>query len=133
MSENTNTWQSPQAGCQLGDGEVHVWRTRRHWSPAAIARFRDLLSSEERAKADAFHFEADRHRAIVGRGLLRHLLGTPATAEYRAWREHFRASMFIRILCGLELCLGSHALDAARGTLPVAARWALMPAWHRVS
>jgi hypothetical protein len=75
LSENTNTWQSPQAGCQLGDGEVHVWRTRRHWSPAAIARFRDLLSSEERAKADAFHFEADRHRAIVGRGLLRHLLG----------------------------------------------------------
>ena len=76
LSEDTNTWQSPQAGCRLGDGGVHVWRTRRHWSPAAIARFRDLLSSEERAKADAFHFEADRHRAIVGRGLLRHLLGT---------------------------------------------------------
>ena len=76
LSENTNTWQSPQAGCRLGDGDVHVWRTRRHWSPAAIARFRDWLSYEERTKADAFHFEADRHRAIVGRGLLRHLLGT---------------------------------------------------------
>ena len=59
---------------------MHVWRTRRHWSPAAIARFRDLLSSEERAKADAFHFEADRHRAIVGRGLLRRLLGTLVVA-----------------------------------------------------
>jgi 4'-phosphopantetheinyl transferase len=76
LSENTNTWQSPQAGCRLEGGEVHVWRTRRHWSSAAIARFRDWLSYEERAKADAFHFEADRHRAIVGRGLLRHLLGT---------------------------------------------------------
>jgi 4'-phosphopantetheinyl transferase len=75
LNENINTWQLPQAGYRLGDDQVHVWRTHRHWSSAAIARFRDALSSEERAKADAFHFEADRRRAIVGRGLLRHLLG----------------------------------------------------------
>jgi 4'-phosphopantetheinyl transferase len=107
LNENTNTWQSPQAGCRLGDGDVHVWRTRRHWSPAAIARFRDWLSYEERTKADAFHFEADRHRAIVGRGLLRHLLGTSLKRPPDA----------LQILLGLN---GKPELVAALDAAPIA-------------
>jgi 4'-phosphopantetheinyl transferase len=34
-----------------------------------------MLSPEERARAEAFHFKSDRERHIIGRGLLRLLLG----------------------------------------------------------
>ncbi len=47
-----------------------------------MSRFMQTLSLEERARAERFHFEADRKRHIIGRGLSRnilsHCLGSPA-------------------------------------------------------
>jgi 4'-phosphopantetheinyl transferase len=66
----------------LPEDEVHVWRTTLNIPAADLAGLWYLLSSDERERADRFHFEVDRRRCIIGRGLLRlllgHILSTPA-------------------------------------------------------
>ena len=52
-----------------------MWRASLEQPPAAVARLHALLAADERERAAAFHFARDRNRYIVGRGLLRSLLG----------------------------------------------------------
>lgn len=62
-------------GLIVGPGEVHVWRASLERPPAVVVQLRRLLSADEHQRADRFRFERDRARYIVGRGLLRRLLG----------------------------------------------------------
>jgi 4'-phosphopantetheinyl transferase len=55
--------------------EVHVWRGSLDHAEPILARLRHLLSDDELARADRFHFERDRSRYISGRGQLRMLIG----------------------------------------------------------
>jgi 4'-phosphopantetheinyl transferase len=55
--------------------ETHVWRASLDQPAAAVARFRELLADDEITRAHRFHFARDRTRYIVGRGMLRTLLG----------------------------------------------------------
>jgi 4'-phosphopantetheinyl transferase len=64
-----------RARFSLPADEVHVWRTSLERPPAAVERLRLLLSRDECARADRFRFERDRSRYVVGRALLRLLLG----------------------------------------------------------
>jgi 4'-phosphopantetheinyl transferase len=57
------------------DGEVHVWRATLHAPAKSFAEFGQCLSPDERQRYDRFRFERDRKRYLVGRGLLRALLG----------------------------------------------------------
>src|SRR5258708_28641861 len=59
----------------LLEHEVHVWRTTLAMPESGISKFRQTLSPEERERADRFSFEVDRKRSVIGRGLLRLLLG----------------------------------------------------------
>jgi 4'-phosphopantetheinyl transferase len=59
----------------LPQDEVHVWRASLYQPQELFACLTHLLSVEERARADRFHFEADRKRCILARGVLRLLLG----------------------------------------------------------
>jgi 4'-phosphopantetheinyl transferase len=59
----------------LPDDEVHVWQTTLQMPSSGIAQLRQILSPDERARADRFHFEMDRRRGVIGRGYLRLLLG----------------------------------------------------------
>ena len=65
----------------LRENEVHVWRGSLSRRPAEVARLRDLLATDERARADQFRFERDRSRYIVGRATLRLLLARYLDAE----------------------------------------------------
>ena len=68
------TWKSPPPGLTLAGDAVHVWRA----SLDQPSRLEDLwltLSADEQRRASAFHFEQDRRRFIVGRGVLRSILG----------------------------------------------------------
>ena len=59
-----------------GDREIHLWWTRlslRHEEYADVAR---MLSLDERRRSDAYRVEAVRRRFVIGRGILRVLLGS---------------------------------------------------------
>ena len=59
----------------LPDPEIEVWLARLDLGIDQIAQCMELLSSDERLRAGRFHFERDRRRFIVARGVLRMLLG----------------------------------------------------------
>ena len=56
--------------------EVDIWSIDLLTPPLPLERLRELLTSEERARADRFHFERHRRRFTVRRGAMRILLGT---------------------------------------------------------
>lgn len=67
---------------RLGDAEVvlapdelHVWAVSLAPSPETVAQLETLLASDEIERAYRFRFERHRRRFIVGRGVLRQLLG----------------------------------------------------------
>ncbi len=60
---------------ELPGGEVHVWRGRvSSWSERA-ARLMAVVSADERKRGERYRLEADRLRFLIGRSLLRHVLG----------------------------------------------------------
>lgn len=65
--------ESPRT--KLGSDEVHVWGVPTSDPPRPYGVLREILSPDERARAEGFHFEADRVRYVVARGSLRLLLG----------------------------------------------------------
>jgi 4'-phosphopantetheinyl transferase len=62
-------------GTLIPPDELHVWSASLERSPVLVAQLRVLLTGDERERASRFRFERDRSRYIVGRGLLRILLG----------------------------------------------------------
>jgi 4'-phosphopantetheinyl transferase len=54
--------------------EVHVWRVSLNQNTDRIPEFGEVLSSDEAARADRFHFEKDRNQFIESRVALRILL-----------------------------------------------------------
>lgn len=72
--------------------EIHVWQARLDREADALRQLEATLSSDEIARARRFHFERDRNHYIVGRGILRELLGKylgqdPAALEF-SYGEH---------------------------------------------
>jgi 4'-phosphopantetheinyl transferase len=59
----------------ISHDEVHVWRATLEHPAGYIQRLAQTLSEDERQRAGRFRFERDRWRYIVGRGLLRAILG----------------------------------------------------------
>jgi 4'-phosphopantetheinyl transferase len=68
-------WQDPPRQNRLVNNQVFVWRVHLGSALAPIERLRSFLSPEEAARVARLHFELDRRRATVSRGLLRVLLG----------------------------------------------------------
>ena len=71
--------QCPMAPCPEKimslDPDIEVWTAKLEADTNGLAKYADLLSADERARAGRFHFEQDRHRFIVARGILRTLVG----------------------------------------------------------
>ena len=55
-------------------GEIHLWTIPLEPPPERVAALRRLLTADETARADRFHFDHHRRRFTVGRGALRELL-----------------------------------------------------------
>jgi len=68
-------WQEAPAELTLQDTDVHVWQTSLVQSEDYVARLFQILSPEEQAKAKRFRFPELQKHYIVGRGVLRELLG----------------------------------------------------------
>lgn len=65
----------------LERGIIHVWRGSLDQGPEVHRRLEALLSGDERERARRFRFDRDRDRFVVGRGLLRLLLGRYVVAD----------------------------------------------------
>ena len=74
-------WKPAPAGLWLSSNEVHVWRTDLNLPPDSILALRELLSEDEKQRADRFHFDRDRQHFIAARGILRTILGRYSDAE----------------------------------------------------
>ena len=86
-------WSTPPPGeITLGQTEVHVWRAVLDVEAAIVSRMCELLSADERARAERFHFQIDRRHFIVARAHLRMILSrymNIAPAEVRfEYSEH---------------------------------------------
>jgi 4'-phosphopantetheinyl transferase len=59
----------------LSCNDVHLWRASLEQPLPSISRLAATLSDDEHGRASRFRFERDRRRFIVGRGVLRTILG----------------------------------------------------------
>lgn len=59
----------------LLDNEVHVWCTSFKQLLPQVEQLAQILSEDEKNRAERFHFERDKAHFIIGRGLLRIILG----------------------------------------------------------
>lgn len=66
----------PGMAVSLADGTVEVVTVRLDVGLAIVGELAQCLSDTERQRASRFVFERDRHRFIVGRARLRHLLAS---------------------------------------------------------
>jgi 4'-phosphopantetheinyl transferase len=87
MGARETEWGRPPGSPRLGQDEVHVWRVYLNQTSSTRRRLFETLSADERGRAARYHFEADREAFVVGRGLLRSLLGrylglTPAAIRF---------------------------------------------------
>jgi 4'-phosphopantetheinyl transferase len=81
-------WSLNPATLSLPETDVHLWYIPLDQPATVIERFLAMLSSEEHRRAQRFFFAQDREHFIVGRGMLRVLLGSylhvpPATLKFQ--------------------------------------------------
>ena len=62
------------ASLQLSSDELHLWYANLNWSRVQREDMEEILSDDERARANRFAFERDRQRFVVSHGLLRRIL-----------------------------------------------------------
>lgn len=68
-------WETFPANLPLSKKEVHIWRADLDLQIISIQKFHQTLSTDERARAERFRFEQDRKRFVIGRGILRIIIG----------------------------------------------------------
>jgi 4'-phosphopantetheinyl transferase len=83
MITNFNcVWQLPPNQLLATKSEIHIWRATLDRPLEEVERLAQILSADESGRAQRFHFEQDRQKFIVARGLLRTILsrylGMPA-------------------------------------------------------
>jgi 4'-phosphopantetheinyl transferase len=87
-----HVWEPRPTAPALADDEVHVWRAWLDRSAEHLQELTTLLSDEERARAERFHFERHRRRFVAARGLLRVLLGDYLKMDARRVEFHYGAA-----------------------------------------
>lgn len=66
----------PQPAClTLSTNDVHIWRATLDRPALVVQQLAQTLSKGERMRAGRFHFEKDSKHFIIGRGILRAILG----------------------------------------------------------
>src|SRR5437762_3659012 len=68
-------WPAPSENPEMTGDQVHVWCAELDGWASQIAALGETLSASEQRRAARFHFDRDRNRFIIRRGLLRRILG----------------------------------------------------------
>jgi 4'-phosphopantetheinyl transferase len=74
MTSQAPEWTPPPARLRLAQDEVHVWRAPLVLPAWQLRHLWQILSPEERSRADRFRFAQHRDNHIAARGLLRLIL-----------------------------------------------------------
>jgi 4'-phosphopantetheinyl transferase len=69
------SWRLPPSKLKLSINDIHVWRVRLKQSDGRVQQLQQILSDDERLRAERFHFDRDRRRFIVSHGMLRLIIG----------------------------------------------------------
>lgn len=69
-------WNIPPVNVKLNKNEVHIWCASLDLSNNCLSRLAQTLSNDENIKARRFYFEKDRRDFIIGRGILRSIIGS---------------------------------------------------------
>ncbi|MGC1394096.1 MAG: 4'-phosphopantetheinyl transferase superfamily protein [Coleofasciculaceae cyanobacterium] len=72
---SNNIFGLPPLDLKLLENEVHVWSASFKQLLLQVEQLTQILSEDEKNRASRFHFEQDKTRFIIGRGLLRLILG----------------------------------------------------------
>ena len=75
MTSPGHSWEPPPESPALAKDDVHVWMASLDRNPSELGSLRQTLAPDEQKRADRFRFEQHRDRFIVGRGVLRTILG----------------------------------------------------------
>jgi 4'-phosphopantetheinyl transferase len=81
MSSTPAAWPSPPARLSLESAEVHVWLAKLDQPTEILRALHHLLSPDEIARAERFHFRKHREHFTVARGVLRTILGGYLSVE----------------------------------------------------
>jgi 4'-phosphopantetheinyl transferase len=68
-------WLHPPDNLVLSDDEVHIWRADLDLIDSSLSTFLQLLSPDEKNRAQKFRFAGDRRNFIAARGILRAMIG----------------------------------------------------------
>jgi len=68
-------WSLPEPTLILASHDVHIWLAKLNSLTVHVQHMAEHLDEDERTRAERFHFTRDRERYIVGRGVLRSILG----------------------------------------------------------
>jgi 4'-phosphopantetheinyl transferase len=123
MTSREAAWSAPPDDYALPKDEVHVWRATVDWPPEQLQELTQILSPDEREQAARFHLDLDRRRYLVGRGVLRmlvgHCLGTLADGlrfDYSArGKPHVAGPLQFNVSHSGQLVLIAVTLDRAVG------------------
>lgn len=95
----------------LAPGDVHVWRASLDVPHACVGDLTGVIVDEERARAERFVFPRDRDRFIVGRAVLRTILGgylgiDPRQLRFR-YNRHGKPALADELAGGLRFNLSN--------------------------
>jgi 4'-phosphopantetheinyl transferase len=87
MGENISF--PPALPSTLLRGEIQVWMLYGELAPRSLEKLKQILSEDERQRADRFRFDRDRNCSIASRGILRSLLGSYLGCDAREVRFRY--------------------------------------------
>ncbi|MBV8883220.1 MAG: hypothetical protein JO235_04370, partial [Chroococcidiopsidaceae cyanobacterium CP_BM_RX_35] len=95
-------WEHPPPELTLLSKDIHVWRASLDQPISCVQQLAQTLCAEEGTRAERFYFEQDRQRFIVGRGLLRAILGRYLSVEPSQIQFHYgpRGKPALSLACG---------------------------------
>lgn len=80
------SWKTPAADLSLSKKDLHVWRADLNLPDRSIQQLNQILSTDERMRAERFRFEKDKKKFVIGVGILRTILGPYVGVEPKELR-----------------------------------------------
>ena len=74
MNVSNCLWNAPIAELKLSGNDIHIWYAALDLPPEQLEIFSLTLSSDEKTRAERFHFDEHRQLFIASRGILRSIL-----------------------------------------------------------